>query len=165
MHKYTYLKYFQINISGLQCLANTSRNININFCECPADCTSIIYSQEISTEQLSPLYSQTFNRLSNNDNYLYKLVERLNVLNILMFLFPENNSYVYEAKLLEDRYDDIIESSSVVHFYFKESGIIKYTQEEVFGTTELIGKSEFFLHDVQFFMISQSFPVSSVIQL
>ena len=56
-----------------------------------------------------------------------------------MFLFPENNSYVYEAKLLEDRYDDIIESSSVVHFYFKESGIIKYTQEEVFGTTQLIG--------------------------
>ena len=81
-----------------------------------------------------------------------------------MFLFPENNSYVYEAKLLEDRYDDIIESSSVVHFYFKESGIIKYTQEEVFGTTELIGNLSFF-YNVEFFMISQSFPVSSVIPL
>ena len=66
-------------------------------------------------------------------------MERLNELKELNFVFPENNTYMYEAKLLEDRYDDIIESSSVVHFYFKESGIIKYTQEEVFGTTQLIG--------------------------
>ena len=66
-------------------------------------------------------------------------MERLNELKGLNFAFPENNTYMYEAKLLEDRYDDIIESSSVVHFYFKESGIIKYTQEEVFGTTQLIG--------------------------
>ena len=46
---------------------------------------------------------------------------------------------LYEQKILKDQYDDIIESSSVVHFYFKGSGILKYSQEEVFGTTDLIG--------------------------
>ena len=45
----------------------------------------------------------------------------------------------YKSKILKDRYDDIVSSSSVVHFYFKEKGIMKYSQEEVFGATEFIG--------------------------
>ena len=51
----------------------------------------------------------------------------------------KNATDLYDQKLLRDRYDDVIGSSSVVHFYFKEKGIIKYSQEEVFGTTALIG--------------------------
>ena len=85
--------------------------------------------KEISTEQLYPLYSQTFNLLSNTDNYLWKLQERL-----------KSASDLYQQKILKDQYDDIIQSSSVVHFYFKDNGILKYSQEEVFGTTDLIGK-------------------------
>ena len=84
--------------------------------------------KEISTEQLYPLYSQTFNLLSNTNNYLWKLEEQL-----------KSATDIYEQKLLRDRYNDVIESSSVVHFYFRESGILKYSQEEVFGATDLIG--------------------------
>ena len=109
-------------------MANYSRNFNKSSCNCPSDCNSITYSKEISTEQLYPLYSQTFNLLSNTNNYLWKLEEQL-----------KSATDLYEQKLLRDRYDDVIESSSVVHFYFKESGILKYSQEEVFGTTDLIG--------------------------
>ena len=123
----THLPNILIN-SGLQCLANSPRNSNKNSCKCPSDCNSVTYSKDISTESLYPLYSQTFNLLSNTDNYLWKLEERL-----------KSVTDVYQQKILKDQYDDIIESSSVVHFYFKESGIIKYTQEEVFGTTQLIG--------------------------
>ena len=115
--------------SGLQCLANTSRNIDDTSCNCPNDCNSITYSKEISTEQLYPLYSQTFNLLGNTNNYLWKLEEQL-----------KSATDSYEQKLLRDRYDDVIESSSVVHFYFKESGILKYSQEEVFATTDHIGR-------------------------
>ena len=118
---------FKINL-GLQCLANTSRNINTSSCNCPSDCNSITYLKEISTEQLYPLYSQTFNLLSNTDNYLWKLEERL-----------KSVTDEYQQRILKDHYDDIIQSSSVVHFYFKDNGILKYSQEEVFGTTDLIG--------------------------
>ena len=110
-------------------MANTSRNINETSCNCPSDCNSITYTKEISTEQLYPLYSQTFNLLSNTNNYLWKLEEQL-----------KNATDLYEQKLLRDRYDDVIGSSSVVHFYFMENGILKYSQEEVFGTTALIGR-------------------------
>ena len=109
-------------------MANTSRNIDTSSCTCPTDCNSISYSKEISTEQLYPLYSQTFNLLSNTNNYLWKLEEQL-----------KRATDLYEQKLLRDRYDDVIESSSVVHFYFRESGILKYSQEEVFGLVDLIG--------------------------
>ena len=109
-------------------MANTSRNIDTSTCNCPTDCNSISYSKEISTEQLYPLYSQTFNLLSNTNNYLWKLEEQL-----------KSATDIYEQKLLRDRYNDVIESSSVVHFYFRESGILKYSQEEVFGATDLIG--------------------------
>ena len=114
-------------------MANTSRNINETYCNCPSDCNSITYSKEISTEQLYPLYSQTFNLLSNTNNYLWKLEEQL-----------KNATDLYEQKLLRDWYDDVIGSSSVVHFYFKESGILKYSQEEVFATTDLIGTLHIF---------------------
>ena len=109
-------------------MASTSRNFDDNSCECPNDCNSITYSKDISAEQLYPLYSQTFNLLSNTNNYLWKLEEQL-----------KSATDIYEQKLLRDRYNDVIESSSVVHFYFRESGILKYSQEEVFGATDLIG--------------------------
>ena len=110
-------------------MANTTRTLNKSSCFCPDDCNSIIFTDEITSEQLYPLFSQTFQRLTNKDNYLGKLKEKL-----------KNAKDVYEQKILQDRYDDIIRSSSVAHFYFKESGIIKYSQEEVFGSTEFVGR-------------------------
>ena len=101
--------------------------MNTSNCFCPADCNSIIYTDEITSENLSPLYSQIFQLLANS--HLRKLDENI-----------KNAKDAYKQKILQDMYDDIISSSSVAHFYFKESGIIKYSQEEVFGTTEFIGK-------------------------
>ena len=69
--------------------------------------------------------------MSNKGNFLWTLDKK--VRNAI------ENEKLYEQKILKDRYDDIISSSSVVHFYFKERGIMKYSQEEVFGTTELVG--------------------------
>ena len=116
---------------GLQCLANTSRTVDTEMCVCPMDCNSLLYTTEISSEQLYPLYSQTFGLLSNKDNFLWKLDKKLQN--------AKKDKKLYEQKILKDNYDDIISSSSVIHFYFKERGIMKYSQEEVFGTTELVG--------------------------
>ena len=93
-----------------------------------------MYTTEISSEQLYPLYSQTFGLLSNQDNFLWTLDKKVQT--------AIGNAKLYEQKILKDKYDDIISSSSVVHFYFKERGIMKYSQEEVFGYTELVGKKE-----------------------
>ena len=123
---------------GLQCLANTSRIFSTEKCVCPVDCNSMVYNQEISSEQLYPLYSQTFSLMSNEGpgNYLWTLEQDIkNAISKELWLGVPS----YEAKILEDRYDDIVSSSSVVHFYFKEKGIMKYSQEEVFGATEFIG--------------------------
>ena len=117
---------------GLQCLANTSRTVDPEMCVCPEDCNSLIYTTEISSEQLYPLYSQTFGLLSSKDNFLWTLNKKLQ--NAI------KDKKLYQQKILKDNYDDIISSSSVIHFYFKERGIWKYSQEEVFGYTELVGK-------------------------
>ena len=116
------------NILGLQCLAKTSNEYDLNKsnCFCPPDCNSVIYSQEISSEKLYPAYSHTFRQLGSEDNYLGKLLEKM-----------KNEKDPYMQKLLKDEFDDLIDSSSVAHFYFKENGIIKYSQEEVFGMSEL----------------------------
>ena len=112
-------------------MANTSRTLDTEMCVCPMDCNSLTYTTGISSEQLYPLYSQTFGILSNKGNFLWTLDKK--VKNAV------ENEKLYEQKILKDKYDDIISSSSVVHFYFKERGIMKYSQEEVFGTTELVG--------------------------
>ena len=119
---------------GLQCLTKMSRTFDPEICLCPVDCNSLKYNQEISSEQLYPLYSQTFGLLSNKDNFLWKLDKKLQN--------AKKDKKLYEQKILKDNYDDIISSSSVIHFYFKERGIWKYSQEEVFGYTELVGKKE-----------------------
>ena len=121
------------NDLGLQCLTKMSRTFDPENCTCPVDCNSLKYNQEISSEQLYPLYSQTFGLLSNENNLLRTLDKKIQ--NAI------KNGKVYEQKILKDNYDDIISSSSVVHFYFKERGIWKYSQEEVFGYTELVGMS------------------------
>ena len=84
-------------------------------------------------EELYPSYSQTFLRLSNKDNYLGKLKTKMN-----------SEQDPYKQKFFKDLYQDVIDSSSVVHFYFKEGGIIKYSQDEVFDESNLICMS--FLH-------------------
>ena len=71
--------------------------------------------------------------MRNEGNYLWLLEQKLKTATITEDL--------YKQRILKDKYDDIISSSSVVHFYFKERGIMKYSQEEVFGLTELIGKA------------------------
>ena len=101
----------------------------------------MIFTHEISAEQLYPSYSQTFSLLRKKDNYLWTLEEKLS----------SNVTDLYQEKILMDQYKDIIESSSVVHFYFKEGGIIKYSQEEVFGTMDLVGKYNLKLCSIYFF--------------
>ena len=65
----------------------------------------------------------------------------------------KNTSDSYKYKVLKDQYSDIVASSSVVHFFFKESGIIKYSQEEVHGTMELVGNKLLLCKHLQYFHI------------
>ena len=48
---------------------------------------------------------------------------------------------------------------SLVHIYFKELGIIKYSREELYSIMDVIGKTCFLLHDsfLAHFLISAAF--------
>ena len=46
------------------------------------------------------------------------------------FSFPEK---------LEKYYDSIVDTSSIVHFYFKELGIVKYQKEQLYGALDILG--------------------------
>ena len=49
---------------------------------------------------------------------------------MLDFSFPEK---------LEKYFDSIINTSSIVHFYFKELGIVKYQKEQLYGALDILG--------------------------
>ena len=45
------------------------------------------------------------------------------------------------AMRLEKLRDDILNSASVVHFYFKERGIVQYSREQLYSIMDVIGKN------------------------
>ena len=50
------------------------------------------------------------------------------------------------TKRLLDLRDDILDSASVVHFYFKERGIVQYSREQLYSMMDVIGNSILFFH-------------------
>ena len=70
--------------------------------------------------------------LNEKPNYLWKANEILKTAS-------ENNKLFLEEKIKQ-----ITEKSSVIHFYFKETGIVLYLREELYGIMDLIGKSSIF---------------------
>ena len=45
------------------------------------------------------------------------------------------------AMRLKKLRDDILNSASVVHFYFKERGIVQYSREQLYSIMDVIGNS------------------------
>ena len=70
--------------------------------------------------------------LNEKPNYLWKANE-------ILKNASENNKLFLEEKIKQ-----ITEKSSVIHFYFKETGIVLYLREELYGIMDLIGKSSIF---------------------
>ena len=98
-------------------------------CECPIDCDEVIYTQEMSQASLKLENSPIFVFMSTKDNFLGKLDEKI-----------ENSTNAKKVAALKKKRQQIIDKSSVVHFYFKEPGIVKYSREELYGTMDVIGK-------------------------
>ena len=44
---------------------------------------------------------------------------------------------------LEALRDDILDSASIVHFYFKEHGIVQYSREQLYSIMDVIGNFSF----------------------
>ena len=105
-------------------------------CECPIDCDEVIYTQEMSQASLKLENSPIFVFMSTKDNFLGKLDEKID--NSTNDGFSVTN--VKKVVALKKKRQQIIDKSSVVHFYFKEPGIVKYSREELYGTMDVIGK-------------------------
>ena len=97
-------------------------------CECPDNCDEVIYTQEMSQANLRLANSQIFDVMSTKGNYLWLLDEQI-----------KNSTKEIKVKALKEKRQEVIDTSSVVHFYFKEPGIVKYTREELYGTMDVIG--------------------------
>ena len=44
------------------------------------------------------------------------------------------------SKRMNETYDSYIQDMSMVHFYFKELGVVKYSRDELYGAMDVIGK-------------------------
>ena len=108
---------------------NSNQLISGIACECPIDCDEVIYSQEMSQAILKVSNSPIFEIMSTKENFLGKLDE--------MIKNATNNKQIEALKAKRMK---ITKQSSVVHFYFKEPGIVKYSREELYGTMDVIGK-------------------------
>jgi hypothetical protein len=45
-----------------------------------------------------------------------------------------------DVKNFDNSYFDATENGSVIHFHFKELGIVKYSRDQLFGVMDIIGK-------------------------
>ena len=97
-------------------------------CNCPMDCQDTVYTQEISQANMRP-NSNIFNRLRVKPNYLWHLQD----------LMEKNSNNTKKVRKYNQTIQDIIENSSVVHFYFKETGVVLFTRDELYGIMDLVG--------------------------
>jgi amiloride-sensitive sodium channel len=95
-------------------------------CECPNDCEETLYFQEMSQADLKE-DSRFFKRMHKPKNVLWHLNETIH-----------NTTKDTKRAQLQAVYDDVIESSSLVHIYFKELGIVKYSRDELYGIMDVI---------------------------
>ena len=114
-------------------------------CNCPLDCEETIYNQELSQASLID-NGNLMIFLKSEDQLLGKM--EMQIRNITKKLL-KSPSLPPKEKMkmnkLNQTMHDIIETASVVHFYFKELGIVQYSREELFGVMDLVGKQEIWI--------------------
>ena len=98
-------------------------------CNCPLDCEETVYSQEISQATIRS-GNNIFNRLKVKPNYLWQLKD----------LMEKNTTSENKRNKLNQTINDITSHGSVVHFYFKETGVVLYNRDELYGIMDLVGK-------------------------
>ena len=103
-------------------------------CNCPSDCKETIYSQEMSQAKLRPK-NRFITRLEREGQFLYNLTEQINN--------QTKKNQEKKKEKLKKLYSNIVNSSSIVHIYFKELGIVKYSKDQLYGALDVIGE-EFF---------------------
>ena len=104
-------------------------------CNCPTDCKETLYSQEMSQAKLREK-NRFISRLERPGQFLYNLTEQIN---------NQTKKQTKKKEKLQKLYMNIVNSSSVVHIYFKELGIVKYSKDQLYGALDVIGKEFFFL--------------------
>ena len=71
------------------------------------------------------------NRLKLPGQFLYNLTEQI-----------KNQTKLKKKEKLQKLFDNIIDTSSIVHIYFKELGVVKYSKDQLYGALDVIGKIE-----------------------
>ena len=109
-------------------------------CDCPNDCEETVYSTDTSQADLRP-DSVIFERLKKDYKPVKSLVEKMAEL--------ENNQTTRKNRVmlekLQGRLAELEGNASLVHIYFKELGIIKYTKDELYGAMDVIGRRRLFI--------------------
>ena len=108
------------------------------YCSCPVECQATLYSQEMSqsdrrtgTELKKYMRPPLFQRMSKKPLPIWVLEEKIKNL----------TKAGKSSKRLEDLQADILDRASVVHFYFKETGIVQYSREQLYSIMDVIGNS------------------------
>lgn len=98
-------------------------------CNCPKDCDVTEYSTEMSSAPLD-IDSIMFTRLSGYVPALKALEEERSA--------AEDNGDNEEAEDIEKKIDAYQTTTSLVHIYFKQLGIVKYIRDERYGIMDVI---------------------------
>ena len=83
----------------------------------------------MSQAKIKP-YNRFIKRLHREGNFLYNLTQQIN----------NETIHALKRQKLQTLYDNIISTSSIVHIFFKELGIVKYKKDELYGILDVIGK-------------------------
>ena len=105
-------------------------------CDCPNDCDEARYFQEISQAPMRN-DSSVLDLLKGNNNS--KMGQLLDFINNKYGSTPMPEQVQANIK---EAIDKIKEDFSIVHIYFKELGIIKYSKDEIYGIMDVIGTFE-----------------------
>ena len=109
------------------------------YCNCPVECEATLYTQEMSQsdrrtglELKKYMRPPLFQKMSQNHLAIGILENKIDK------MYDEGKNAT--ANRLENLGVDILESASVVHFYFKERGIVQYSREQLYSIMDVIGK-------------------------
>ncbi len=135
-------------LQGLKCIGGKTKQLNAlkpeagdkssDFiegadCNCPHDCEETVYSTDMSQADLRP-DSLIFERLKKDYKPVKNLVQKIASL--------ETNQTSARNRFLlwrlQDRLKELEGNTSLVHIYFKELGIIKYSKDELYGAMDVI---------------------------
>ena len=97
-------------------------------CNCPSDCEETLYYQEMSQAKIRDR-NRFMKKLQLPGQFLYNLTEQI-----------KNETKQKKKEKLQKLFDNIIDTSSIVHIYFKELGVVKYSKDQLYGALDVIGK-------------------------